>query len=123
MVAFAQSLKVQPQTVGNYLAHLSAVATVARPAWGYPLDESAVKDARVVAQKLGMVARSRQRDRRPTLAELDKLMAHYKVMEAKRPDALPMRDLILFAIFSTRRQEEITRLATADLDIEGIRNR
>lgn len=118
VLAFAQGLKVQPQTVGNYLAHLSAVATVARPAWGYPLDIQAVKDARVVSQKLGIVSRSNQRDRRPTLAELDKLMAHYEVMEAKRSDALPMRDLILFAIFSTRRQEEITRLAVADLDQE-----
>lgn len=117
VVSFAQSLKVQPQTVGNYLAHLSAVATVARPAWGYPLDDQAVKDARIVSQRLGMTARSRQRDRRPTLAELDQLLAHYAVMEAKRSDALPMRDLILFAIFSTRRQEEITRLAVADLDV------
>lgn len=116
VVAFAQSLNVQPQTVGNYLSHLAAVAVVARPAWGYPLDMQAINDARVVAQRMGMTSRSKQRDRRPTLAELDKLLAHYAVAEAKRADSLPMRDLILFAIFSTRRQEEITRLAVADLD-------
>lgn len=116
VVAFAQSLAVQPQTVGNYLSHLSAVAVVARPAWGYPLDVQAVTDARLVAMRMGMTSRSRQRDRRPTLTELDKLLAHYAVMEAKRADSLPMRDIILFAIFSTRRQEEITRLTVADLD-------
>lgn len=116
VLAFAQSLNVLPQTVGNYMSHLAAVAAVARPAWGYPLDVQAIKDAKVVAVRLGLTSRSKQRGRRPTLAELDKLLAHYQVMEAKRADSLPMRDIILFAIFSTRRQEEITRLTVTDLD-------
>lgn len=116
LVAFAQSLKVQPQTVGNYMSHLAAVARVARPAWGYPLDTQAMEDARLVAQRMGMTARSKQRNRRPSLAELDKLLAHFALSKAKRSDALPMADLVLFAIFSTRRQEEITRLTVADLD-------
>ncbi|WP_246217428.1 hypothetical protein [Paraburkholderia panacisoli] len=33
-VQFAQSLKVQPQTVENYMSHLAAVVHVARPALG-----------------------------------------------------------------------------------------
>lgn len=117
VVGFAQALAVQPQTVGNYLSHLAAVAQVARPAWGYPLDVQAVKDARVVAHRMGMTSRSKQRSRRPTLSELDQLLEYFAVVEAKRTDSLPMRDMILFAIFSTRRQEEITRLAVADLDV------
>jgi integrase len=116
IVEFAQAIKATPQTVGNYLAHLSAVFSVAKPAWGYPLSAQAMADARIVAARLGIVGRSKQRNRRPTLEELDKLFRYYAVAEEKRQDMIPMRKVILFAIFSTRRQEEITRIKWKDLD-------
>lgn len=120
LVEFTRTIKASPQTVGNYMSHLAAVFTVAKPAWGYPLDVQAINDARVVLQKMGMVARSRQRTRRPTLDELDRLLRHYRVMEAKRSDALPMTRIIPFALFSTRRQEEICRVTWQDLDAEHL---
>jgi hypothetical protein len=40
--------------VANYLSHLGAVFAIARPAWGYPLDQSAMKDAFVVTNRLGV---------------------------------------------------------------------
>ncbi|MFG6413785.1 tyrosine-type recombinase/integrase [Roseateles sp. DC23W] len=116
LVAFAQSLKVQPQTRGNYMSHLGAIFTVARPAWGYPLDTQAMEDAQIVLKKLGLVSKSKERTRRPTLDELNQLMTHYEVVSLKRPASLPMQRLILFAIFSTRRQEEICRVTSADLE-------
>lgn len=115
LVDWLKNMTSQPQTRGNYLSHLAAVCTVARPAWGYPLDKAAVADARVVADKLGLIARSKERDRRPTLPELDRLLNYFKVYEAKRANAIPMTSLILFAIFSTRRQNEICRLLAQDL--------
>lgn len=121
IMAFAQSLKSQPQTVGNYLSHLAAVFAVARPAWGYPLDKQAVDDARTVAQRMGVTSRSNRRDRRPTLDELDKLMGHYGTMQRKRADAIPMQDIILFAIYSTRRLDEIVRARWDDLDDKRLR--
>lgn len=120
LVAFAKGLTASPQTVGNYMAHLAAVFSVARPAWGYPLDEQAIQDARTVLKKLGRITRSKERTRRPTLDELHQLMVHYTLAEAKRRDTIPMRRIILFAIFSTRRQEEITRVSWADLDRERM---
>lgn len=116
IVAFARALPVAPQTVQNYLSHLSAVFAVARPAWGYPLDQQAIKDAFAVAKRMGLTAKGRARDRRPTLAELDRIMEHFGEVRAKRPRSMPMRKIIAFAIFSTRRQEEITRIAWADYD-------
>lgn len=116
VIAFAQSLTGQPQTVGNYLAHLAAVFAIARPAWGYPLDKSAIDDARTVGKRLGVTSRSKQRQRRPELSELDRLMDHYAVMQRKRADAIPMQDIIRFALFSTRRLDEITRIQWQDLD-------
>lgn len=117
IIAFAQSLDVQPQTVGNYLSHLAAVMTVARPAWGHPLDVQAVRDARIVAKKLGISGRSRSRERRPSLAELERLLNHFAATATRRSNTVPMCQIVLFALFSTRRQDEITRLTVADIDM------
>lgn len=116
VLAFAQSLKVQPQTVQNYLSHLAAVFAVAKPAWGYPLDRQAIKDAFVVAKRLGVTSKSKARDRRPSLDELDRLMEHFGVVKARRPRSAPMQKIVVFALFSTRRLEEITRIAWDDYD-------
>ena len=116
LIAFAQSLPVQPSTVQNYLSHLGAVFAVARPAWGYPLDRQAIRDAFVVAKKLGVTGKGRSRDRRPTLAELDKLMEHFGTVKARRPLTAPMQKIIVFALYSARRQEEITRITWDDYD-------
>lgn len=102
---------VQAQTVGNDLSHLGAVLSVARPA-----DALAMRDARKVLRKLGMVRKSKERNRRPTLEELDKLMVHFFEMQTRRKSQIDMPKIIAFAIFSTRRQEEITRIRWDDLD-------
>ena len=113
---FAKSLKSAPQTRGNYMSHLSSVFTVARPMWGYQLDRKAMDDAMVVLRKMGIISKSDERDRRPTLDELDKLMEHFATVRARRPNSIPMQKIIVFAIFSTRRQEEISRIVWADLE-------
>lgn len=116
IVKFAQGIEAQPSTRGNYLSHLATIFSVARPAWGYPLDKQAMDDAKVVLDKMGLVGKSKERSRRPTLDELDRLMRYYTAAERKRTNAIPMTAIILFAIFSTRRQEEITRMVRKDLD-------
>jgi integrase len=116
VVAFAQALPVSPQTVQNYLSHLGAIFTVARAAWGYPLDQQAMKDAQTVAKRLGVTKKGRRRERRPTLDELDRLMVHFGVVRKRRPTSAPMQKIIAFAIFSTRRQEEISRIAWNDYE-------
>jgi hypothetical protein len=87
VVAFANELivNVAPSTVGNYLSHLGAVFAVARPAWAYPLD--------------------------PTIEELDKILEYFGERLKRRPSSIPMQKIIGFAIFSTRRLEEITRIS------------
>jgi integrase len=121
LLQFARSLKVQPQTRANYLSHLSAVFRVARPLWGYPLDVVQMDDATVAMRKLGTISKGNSRDRRPTLEELDRLMVHFENIRAHRPESAPMTKIIAFAIFSTRRQEEITRITWADYNKEEAR--
>lgn len=116
IIEFMQSLTSQPQTVGNYASHLAAIFAVARPMWDYRLDASEMKDAIVVARRMGIISRSLERDRRPTLAELDKILAHFIERRKKAPQAMPMHKVIMFALFSTRRQAEITRIEWDDFE-------
>lgn len=106
----------QPQTVGNDLAHLGSVLSIARPAWGYEVDANAMADARRVLKRLGHKMRSGERDRRPSLDELHRLMQQFVSVLAFRPSSMAMPKVFAFALFSTRRQEEIVRLRWEDLD-------
>jgi integrase len=122
LVSFARELtnNVEPQTCGNYFSHLSTIFTVARPAWGYPLSRQEFDDAVTVIKKLGLIRKAAERTRRPTLDELDRLMEHFGRIRQHRPSSLPMQKIVAFALFSTRRQEEITLLRRDDLEEDRI---
>lgn len=105
----------KPQTVQNYASHLSAVFSVARAAWGIEVDRTVMRDANETMKHFGVTSKSAKRDRRPTLDELDLLMQHF-VDRSKRRSAMPMHRVLAFALFSTRRQDEITRITWADLE-------
>lgn len=123
ITAFATELRKtrSPATVSNYLSHLSAVFRIARPAWGFELNYDAVRDAFIVGKALGLTGRALSRERRPTIDEMEKLMAHFVERHARRPASNPMHKVTAFAMFSTRRLEEITRIQWTDLDEEGSR--
>jgi integrase len=123
IVEFARALSIsmKPQTVANYLSHLGAVFAIARPAWGYPLNADVMADAMVVCKRLGLTSKSRGRNRRPTLEEMHRLMEHFAERSRRRPGTAPMHLIMAFAVFSTRRQEEISRITWADLDEAGAR--
>lgn len=106
----------QPSTVGNYLSHLQAIFSVARPAWKMDLDPAVMKEAHKACRRLGLTGKSQERNRRPTLEELDKLMSHFGTVEERRNGSTPMQKIIVFALYSTRRQEEITRIMWKDLE-------
>lgn len=107
---------IKPQTAGNDLAHLGSVLSLARAAWGYEINPQAMPDARLVLKKFGYNMRSRERDRRPALEELDKVMKHFFDMLQRRPSVIHMPKVVAFAIYSTRRMDEITRIRWEDLD-------
>lgn len=116
IVAFAQQLLAggrQPQTVSNDLSHLSAIFGIAKPAWGMDLRPPEMAAAMVVCKRLGLTAKARSGDRRPTLAEMDLPMDHIAAKHASGR-AMPKLVICAFATFSTRRQQEITRIRWAE---------
>lgn len=110
-----------PQTVLNYLSHLQTIFALARPAWDMPLDPSAMESALVVTRRLGLTSKSAVRTRRPSLDELNRLLIFFAARHRRRPYSVPMHVVCVFALFSTRRQEEITRLLFSDLDTANSR--
>ena len=121
IIEFLQSLPGQPQTVGNYASHLASIFAIARPMWDFRLDDREMRDAITVARRMGITSRSAQRNRRPTLDELDRLLVHFVDRRQRTPQAMPMHKVIVFALFSTRRQAEITRLTWDDFQKEHKR--
>jgi integrase len=117
-VEFSQ--RTAPQTVSTYISHLAAVLAVAKPLWKCPIKMDAMEQAKAALEKMGVIGRSRRRTRRPTLDELDKLMKHFDVVQRRR-GTNNMQKVIAFAIFSTRRQDEICRIVWSDLDETGSR--
>ena len=121
IIEFLQALTGQPQTVGNYASHLAAIFAIARPMWDYRLDNREMRDAIIVARRMGIISRSVQRTRRPTMGELNDLLAHFVDRRKKVPQALPMHKVIVFALFSSRRQAEITQITWDDFQKEHKR--
>lgn len=125
IVDLAEQLHARPNlssasTVANYLSHLSAIFAVAEPAWGIPLDQSAMQKAMVVCKRLGLTGKSKQRDRRPTMDELDVLLTHFEDRHT-RGRSMPMHKIVVFALFATRRQSEITRIEWKDYEPQHSR--
>ena len=56
-----------------------------------------------VAQRMGLVGKSKRRERLPTLDELDRLMKHFGAVRVRRPSSLPMQRIIAFALAGRRR--------------------
>lgn len=124
IVTFARELTPgrTPQTVKNYVSHLGAVFAIAKPAWGVELDRTTMSDAAIVAKRLGLTSKSRERDRRPTVEEVHRLMDYFRNRRSyTRTSTPPMALVVPFALYSTRRQEEITRITWADYQPEANR--
>jgi integrase len=66
-------------------------------------------------KKIQLKTKSKQRDRRPTEAELTALKNYFR---SKTRQKIPMWDIIDFAIFTTMRAGEICRITWADVNYE-----
>ena len=67
-------------------------------------------DARAVLKKMNLISSSKERDRRPTIKELESILSHYDDMKNRRKQEIDMLKIVGFALFSTRRLSEITRI-------------
>lgn len=106
-------------TVNNDLIWLRNAFRAVRIGRNVPLNLQVIDDAAYLCRKEKLVAKSKQRERRPTVDELNLLLDYFDGRD--RRSSIPMVDVMLFALFSSRRQDEIRRIKWSDLDEENQR--
>ena len=100
-------------TINIELTYLKGALQIAKLLWRIPIKADPVADARIALKHLGLITKSKKRDRRPTEAEIAQLIEYYK---NKARQVLPMGDIIQFAVASTMRAGEIGGLRWGDLN-------
>lgn len=114
-----------PSTVNQDIAFLRSVFSVAHGVLGVPVSEIPFIEARPTLKKLGLVGKSEERERRPTLEEMTDIVAlAYKRRAGpygSSHDFMPLDRLVVFQMFSGRRISETCRIRWADLDRQGRR--
>lgn len=100
-------------TIGIDLTYLGGVLSTAKNLWRLPVKPEVIAEARANLKYMGVSTKSKERDRRPTLDELQRLKNHFA---AKARQKVPMPDLIDFAVATAMRAGEIIRLRWVDLN-------
>jgi len=103
-----------PSTINNDFVWIRIAFRAVRLSRSIPLDLQVIDDATFLLRKERVISKSQQRDRRPTLNELNKILEYFSQRDGRA--TLPMIDLTLFALFSTRRSSEVCRIEWNDLD-------
>jgi len=101
-------------TVNNDLIWLRNAFRAVSIGRNIPLNLKSIDDAAFLCRKEKLVAKAKQRDRRPELEELNRLLSLFDDRDGRA--SIPMVDVTLFALFSSRRQDEICRIRWSDLD-------
>lgn len=112
---------VSSSTALNDIIWLRTAFKRIRPTRNIPLNMDVIEDAAQVCKAEKLIGKSKERKRRPSLLELDSILEHIVRQKHGGRIEIPMIEIIAFAIFSTRRQDEICRIRFSDLDIEQSR--
>lgn len=116
-----RSSGIKPSTINQDITWLGIILKTAVAAWKMPVDLNEFESAKLLLRSKGLIARPDSRSRRPTDTEIEKIRAYFQRSQRIRPSAIiPMEDIMDFAIASSRRQEEITRLLWSDLDEKAM---
>ena len=127
---FAAERKDEGAGPATFLIDYGALAGVFRDAkglLGLAIDDAPFREAKVMLQQLGLMAKPKKRSRRPQSDELDRLIAAFRKREAHHSSLLPMVDLVEFLVFSCMRLSEMTGLLWTDVSEDRktviVRNR
>ncbi len=110
---------VGPATANNDLIWLRNAFRAIRIGRNIPLDLQTIDDAAFLCRSEKLIAKSNQRDRRPSIDELNRLLEYFSDRDGRA--TIPMVEITLFALFSSRRQDEICRIAWENLEEERKR--
>lgn len=105
-----------PVTLGIDIGTIKLVMSHAAAVHGLQVRVDQVDLARIALKRLGLVGKGRERDRRPTQDELDRLTAFF---DDNPRQVTPLGRIIRFAVATAMRQDEIMRVTWRDVDPRG----
>lgn len=103
---------VKPQTVNNDIVWMGVILKFGIAVFNIEADLQQLDAAKDFLRSTGMIARSKSRDRIPTVDEHRRLIDYFT--NSRDKSSVPMLDILLFAMYSARRQGEITRIQWSD---------
>jgi integrase len=98
-------------TVSARAGYLVTVLSTAKDVWRLNVPLDAAKSARSAMAKLGLIKKSKHRDRRVTDAELQRIITHVE----RKATAIPFGDIVWFSVATSMRISEVCRLQWDDL--------
>lgn len=108
---------VTPSTIQNELLQLRSVLSHASIMWDMEIDLNTFDKTTAQLRKTRQIAPSRKRDRLPSPSELKLLLQFFaRKWKENRYSRYPMHYIILLAIFSCRRESEMTRMYFDNFD-------
>ena len=107
---------IATSTLQHELLHIRGVLSHAHAMWDVNVDLAGFDKATAQLRKTRQISSSGKRDRLPTTAELKKLTEYFYRKWQKPVYSYPMHLIIWFAIYSCRRESEITEMLLADYD-------
>lgn len=107
---------IATSTLQHELLHIRGVLSHSSVMWDVNVDLAGFDKATAQLRKTRQISSSGKRDRLPTTAELKKLTEYFYRKWQKPVYSYPMHLIMWFAIFSCRRESEITEMLLADYD-------
>lgn len=118
IITYIKKRNFAPVSGAVYFSYVSTVLKMAKIGWSVYVPDF-LEETSERLTFLGLVGRSKERNRRITKEELEMILAY------DFPTTVPMRDIILFAISSTMRESEITRICYSTVrpssDADGLK--
>ena len=106
------STGVLPQTANNDIVWINVLLKFGIATFDLSVDLSQIEAAKSFLTTAGLISRASKRDRIPTPEEHRLLIDYFKWKDQSR--TIPMGDILRFAMYSARRQGEITRILWKD---------
>ena len=105
-----------PATINNDFIWLRNAMRGVKLSRSWNLNLQVVDDAAALLRKERIIGKAKERNRRPTVDEMTRIMEYFSSRDPR--SKVKMVPVVLFAMFSARRQDEIIRLDSYDYEQE-----
>jgi len=108
-----------PSTIGHDVSFIRSVLKIAKPFWGYEVNDQFIIDAYPLLHELKLIGKAARRSRRPTSIEIEKLKEALEQRQHAQSAKIPYIDILDFSILSCMRIGEVCAITWSDVDEEN----